>query len=194
MSTYLAQRAQPYDSSDRGLMTDAHSCHFPSREAYFHALFLPIISYGIWITAIIIQLPFGAGLIAVNLWVALEGSAHLSHVSLIWHHVLLGAGGAPESSAYFYSHMVVVEAPLRNADVLTMCALCTLRDKALSPAWGITPASRPVLPTWSRYTPKRRDVITPEASGVLQFGSGTCSPTCDARHKPYDKRASFTLA
>lgn len=148
-------------------MTDAHSCHFSSREAYFHALFLPIISFGIWITAIIIQLPFGAGLVAVNLWVALEGFAHLSHVSLIWHHVLLGANEAPESSACFYSHMVV-EAPLRNADVLTMCALRTLRDKALSPAWGIIPASHSMLPTWSHYTPKSRDVITPKAFSVLE--------------------------
>lgn len=56
--------------------------------------------------------------------------------------------------------MVVVEAPLWNADVLTMCALCTLRDKAPSPAWGIIPASHSMLPTWSHYAPKRRDVIT----------------------------------
>lgn len=82
ISTSQAQRAQAYDSSDRGLMNDAHSCHFSAREAYFHALFLPIISYGIWITAIIIQLPFGAGLVAVNLWVALGGCAHLRVTSL----------------------------------------------------------------------------------------------------------------
>lgn len=69
-----------------------------------------------------------------------------SHVSLIWHHVLLGASKAPKYSAYFYSHMVVVEAPLWNADVLTMCALCTLRDKAPFPAWGIIPTSHSMLP------------------------------------------------
>lgn len=79
---YRAQVAQSYDSSDFGLMNDAHLCHFFAREAYFHALFLTIISLRIWITAIIIQLLFGASLIAVNLWVALEGFAHLKVTSL----------------------------------------------------------------------------------------------------------------
>lgn len=147
ISTYRARHAQPYDSSDFGLLNDAHSCHFFAREAYFHALFLPIISFRIWITAIIIQLPFGNGLIAVNLWVALEGFAHRKVTSLSFGIMYCWVRAkAPEYSVYFYGHMAVVEAPLWNADVLTMCALCMLRDKALSSAWGIIPASHSMLP------------------------------------------------